>query len=71
VPVEFVGLDGEDLPLEDASVDHVLTTWTLRTIPDLDRALAEVRRVLRSRGALHFLEHGSRPIRRSPAGRTG
>lgn len=58
VPVEYVGLDGESLPLADATVDHVLTTWTLCTIPDVDAALAEIRRVLRPGGALHFLEHG-------------
>jgi ubiquinone/menaquinone biosynthesis C-methylase UbiE len=61
VPVEFVGLDGAHLPLEDASVDHVLTTWTLCTIPDVAQALAEVRRVLRPGGALHFVEHGRSP----------
>jgi ubiquinone/menaquinone biosynthesis C-methylase UbiE len=61
VPVEFIGLDGEDLPLEDASIDHALTTWTLCTIPDVERALGEVRRVLRPGGALHFVEHGLSP----------
>jgi ubiquinone/menaquinone biosynthesis C-methylase UbiE len=61
VPVEYVGLDGQDLPLDDESVDHVLTTWTLCTIPDVGTALAEVRRVLRPGGALHFLEHGRSP----------
>jgi ubiquinone/menaquinone biosynthesis C-methylase UbiE len=61
VPVEFVGLDGEELPVEDASVDHVLTTWTLCTIPHVDRALAEMRRVLRPGGAVHFVEHGRSP----------
>jgi ubiquinone/menaquinone biosynthesis C-methylase UbiE len=61
VPVEYVGLDAEALPLEDASVDHVLTTWTLCTIPDVDRALAEISRVLRPGGALHFVEHGHSP----------
>lgn len=35
VPVEYVGLNGEDLPVEDDSVDHVLTTWTLCTIADV------------------------------------
>ncbi len=58
VPVEYVGLDGEDLPLDDASVDHVLTTWTLCTIPDVAGALGEIRRVLRPGGSLHFVEHG-------------
>lgn len=61
VPVEYIGLDGENLPLEDASVDHVLTTWTLCTIPGVDRALTEMRRVLRPGGALHFIEHGRAP----------
>jgi ubiquinone/menaquinone biosynthesis C-methylase UbiE len=61
VPVEYVGLDGEHLPLEDDSVDHALTTWTLCSIPDVARALAEIRRVLRPGGSLHFLEHGRSP----------
>jgi len=61
VPVEYVGLDGQSLPLDDGAVDHVLTTWTLCTIPDVDAALIEIRRVLRPGGALHFLEHGRSP----------
>jgi len=58
VPVEYIGLDGQALPLDAASVDHVLTTWTLCTIPDVQRALSEVCRVLRPGGSLHFVEHG-------------
>jgi ubiquinone/menaquinone biosynthesis C-methylase UbiE len=61
VTVEYVGLDGEDLALGDASVDHVLTTWTLCSIPDVARALAEIHRVLRPAGTLHFVEHGRSP----------
>lgn len=61
IPVEFVGSDGQDLPLPTASVDHVLITWSLCTIPDPARALAEVHRVLRPGGGLHFVEHGRAP----------
>ena len=61
VAVEYVGLDGQELPLDDASVDNALSTWTLCTIPDVARALGEVRRVLRPGGRLHFLEHGLSP----------
>ena len=61
VPVEFIGLNGQELPLEAASVDHVLMTWTLCTIPDAERALSEVYRVLRSGGSFHFVEHGRSP----------
>jgi ubiquinone/menaquinone biosynthesis C-methylase UbiE len=61
VPVEYVGLDGEELPLGDGSIDHALTTWTLCTIPEIDKALAEIRRVLRPGGGLHFVEHGLSP----------
>ena len=61
VPIEYVGSDAEALPVADASVDHVLSTWTLCTIPDAMRALGEVRRVLRPGGAFRFVEHGLAP----------
>ncbi|WP_041938792.1 MULTISPECIES: class I SAM-dependent methyltransferase [Frankia] len=61
VTVEFIGDDGQALQLPDASVDHVLTTWTLCTIPDTERALREIHRVLRPGGTLHFTEHGRSP----------
>jgi ubiquinone/menaquinone biosynthesis C-methylase UbiE len=58
LPVEFIGLDGQHVPLEDNSVDNVASTWTLCTIPDMGLALSEIRRVLRPGGELFFLEHG-------------
>lgn len=61
VPVVFVGPDGQDLPVPDESVDHVLVTWTLCTIPDVGRALREMHRVLKPGGSLHFVEHGRSP----------
>jgi ubiquinone/menaquinone biosynthesis C-methylase UbiE len=57
-PVEFVGLDGATLPVEDGAADAVLSTFTLCTIPDIDAAMDEIARVLRPGGALHFVEHG-------------
>jgi ubiquinone/menaquinone biosynthesis C-methylase UbiE len=61
VPVHRSGLDGQSLPLADDSCDAALTTWTLCTIPDVAAALAEVRRVLKPGGTLHFVEHGLAP----------
>ncbi|MDD7966696.1 class I SAM-dependent methyltransferase [Actinomycetospora lemnae] len=65
IPVEHVGLDGADLDLPDDSADTVVSTFTLCTIPDVDRALREVRRVLRPGGQLLFLEHGLSPDART------
>jgi ubiquinone/menaquinone biosynthesis C-methylase UbiE len=61
VPLEMVGLIGEDIPLESESVDTVMITYTLCTIPGVDAALAEMRRVLRPQGELIFCEHGKAP----------
>lgn len=61
VPVDFVGLDGQTIPLEDESVDSALSTWTLCSVPDPVAAVREIRRVLRPGGRLQFVEHGRSP----------
>jgi SAM-dependent methyltransferase len=61
LPVQRAGLTGEQLDLADASMDSALSTFTLCTIPDLPRALAELHRVLKPGGAVHYLEHGIAP----------
>ncbi len=54
----LVNAVGEDLPFEDASFDTVVCTFTLCTVTDARRTLAEARRVLRPGGAFLFCEHG-------------
>lgn len=59
--VEFLALQGERIPLEPKSVDTVLVTYTLCTIPDAVAALEAMRRVLKQSGRLIFCEHGKAP----------
>ncbi len=59
--VEFIGLPSERIPLDDASVDTVLVTYSLCTIPDAVAALRGMSRVLRPGGKLIFCEHGKAP----------
>lgn len=59
--VEFMAGSAEDVPLEENSVDSVLLTFSLCTIPHPDRALAEARRVLKPGGKLVFCEHAKAP----------
>ncbi len=60
-PVRFLEASAEAIPLDDHSVDTVVTTWTLCSIPHAATALAEMRRVLRPGGRLLFVEHGLSP----------
>jgi ubiquinone/menaquinone biosynthesis C-methylase UbiE len=59
--IELIEGSAEAIPLEDKSIDSVVTTWTLCTIPDVRAALGEMRRVLRPSGQLLFVEHGRSP----------
>jgi len=60
-PVQLRQASAEELPVEDRSVDTVVMTWTLCSVADPARALAEIRRVLRPEGSLLFIEHGQAP----------
>ena len=61
IRIKFIEASAEAIPIEDHSVDTVVTTWTLCTIPQAATALAEMRRVLRPGGRLLFVEHGLAP----------
>src|SRR6516165_7194028 len=74
--VEFIEGSAEAIPLQDASVDTVVTTWTLCSIPDALRALGDIRRVLRPAGRTCSREHRKRSTpkgvgRRSPYAEDG
>jgi len=59
--VEFLDLPGERIPLGDGSVDTVVSTFTLCTIPGVVEAIRGIRRVLRPGGKFIFFEHGLSP----------
>ncbi len=61
VAVELIDLPGEEIPLEAATVDTIVVTYTLCTIPDVSAALAGMRRVLKPGGKLLYCEHGLAP----------
>lgn len=62
VPVDFVSQSAEEpIPLSESSIDTVVFTWTLCSIPQASRALRQMRRVLKPNGRLLFIEHGRSP----------
>lgn len=61
VPFELIEASAEAIPLANESIDTVVSTWTLCSIPDALAALREMRRVLRPAGELRFIEHGRAP----------
>jgi ubiquinone/menaquinone biosynthesis C-methylase UbiE len=61
VEVHWLDLPGEKIPLADQSVDTVMLTFTLCTIPDWRTALQQMHRVLKPGGRLLFCEHGAAP----------
>jgi len=61
IPIEFLDLPGERIPLADDSADTVLITYTMCSIPDVRAALAQMRRVLKPSGRMLFCEHGKAP----------
>jgi ubiquinone/menaquinone biosynthesis C-methylase UbiE len=61
MPVTFLEASAEAIPLDKHSVDTIVTTWTLCSIPQAAAALADMRRVMRPGGKLLFVEHGLAP----------
>jgi ubiquinone/menaquinone biosynthesis C-methylase UbiE len=58
--VEFLGLPGERIPLEDGAVDTVVSSFTLCTIPGVEEAIRGIGRVLKPGGKLTVVSHGAR-----------
>jgi ubiquinone/menaquinone biosynthesis C-methylase UbiE len=60
-PVTFIAGSAEAIPIDEQSIDTVVTTWALCSIPNAVGALREMRRVLKPGGRLLFVEHGLAP----------
>ena len=60
-PVTLIATGAEEIPIRSQSIDTVVSTWTLCSIPDVASALREMRRVLAPHGRFLFMEHGLAP----------
>jgi ubiquinone/menaquinone biosynthesis C-methylase UbiE len=58
VNIDYCVIDSENIPLESASFDGIVSTWTLCSIKQVDRAIAEIYRLLKPGGKFFFIEHG-------------
>jgi ubiquinone/menaquinone biosynthesis C-methylase UbiE len=58
IEVDYHILDAQSLPFADQSFDTVVSTWTLCSIKHIDKALAQIYRVLKADGRFIFVEHG-------------
>ena len=61
IPVTLINGSAQAIPIDAGSIDTLVTTWTLCSIPDVNAALQEMRRVLKPKGQLLFVEHGLAP----------
>ena len=69
--IEFLDLPGERIPLDDDSVDTVVSTFTMCTIPEINEAIRGVSRVLRPGGQFIFFSTVFRPMPMCDVGRSG
>jgi len=60
-PVDFLQTGAESIPLDSNEIDTVVSSWTMCSIPDIEQALQEIRRVLKPGGQFVFIEHGRAP----------
>lgn len=58
-PIEFLQCGAEQIPLLDASIDTVVSTWTMCSVNDPAKVLKEIRRVLKPSGKFVFVDHGA------------
>ena len=59
--VQFLNATAESIQLDDNFFDTVVVTYTMCTISNLNQALSEIKRVMKTDGRLIFCEHGASP----------